>query len=157
MKGDTAHNDPSPSPDYPVSIGGSAETTAPAAVSDADRVKAWFDEFGRLVVVLKDTSGNNAITFSSVAGSGELAGATAQTQMPSVACKAVLLRAVLSNAGNVYIGGSGVTKVDGTTDTTTGYELGPGEQLPLIPISNLNLLYRICDNNGDDLTYLALS
>ena len=60
MKGDTAHNDPAPSPDYPLNMGGTAETTAPSAVSDGDRVKAWFDEYGRLIVALKSTSGGEA-------------------------------------------------------------------------------------------------
>lgn len=34
----------------PVKIGGKAETTVPTAVADADRVDAWFDEYGRQVV-----------------------------------------------------------------------------------------------------------
>lgn len=35
----------------PVKVGGKAETTVPAAVADGDRVDAWFDEYGRLVVL----------------------------------------------------------------------------------------------------------
>lgn len=88
--------------------------------------------------------------------SGELAGSASATQMPSIACSLVVFKAVASNAGNVYVGVSGVTKPDGTTDTTTGYELQPGESTPWLPVSNLNVFYRICDNAGDDLTYLAL-
>lgn len=88
--------------------------------------------------------------------SGELAGSATAVQMPDVRCSLVKFKAVLSNVGNVYIGASGVTKVDGTTDTTTGIELGPGEETGWIPITNLNLLYRISDNAGDDLTYIAV-
>ncbi len=88
--------------------------------------------------------------------SGELAGSAVALQMPDVACKLVKFKAVIGNAGNVYIGGEGVTAVDGTTDTTTGLELDASEETDWIPISNLNLLYRICDNAGDDLTYIAL-
>jgi hypothetical protein len=47
----------------PVKVGGKAETTAPSAVSDADRVDAFFDEFGRLIVRNKARTG----TTSSVA------------------------------------------------------------------------------------------
>lgn len=94
------------------------------------------------------------IRFHTIA-TGELAGSATAVQMPNVHCTAVMFKAVASNAGNVYIGVSTVTKVDGTTDTTTGFELGPGESTPWIPVTNLNLLYRICDNAGDDLTYLA--
>lgn len=95
------------------------------------------------------------VTYQTVA-TGELAGATSATQMPSVACKLVMLRAVSSNAGKVYVGPAGVTKVDGTTDTTSGLELAAGEQTPWLPIANLNQLWRICDNAGDDLSYVAL-
>lgn len=87
---------------------------------------------------------------------GEVAGSATAAQMPDIPCRMVCFKAVLSNAGNVYIGVSGATKVDGTTDATTGFELDAGEYTPWIPITNLNMLYRICDNAGDDLTYIAL-
>lgn len=88
---------------------------------------------------------------------GELQGSATALQLPDIPCKLVTFRARQDNAGSVYLGGvSGVTKPDGTTDATTGIEVDAGEQTPWIPIPNLNLLYRICDNAGDDLTYLAL-
>jgi hypothetical protein len=68
----------------------------------------------------------------------------------------VYIKAVSSNAGGVYIGFLGVTVVDGTTDTTSGYELEAGDAIGPIPLDNLNRLYIICDNAGDDITYLAL-
>lgn len=85
---------------------------------------------------------------------GEIAGSATAAQMPDISCLVVTFKAVASNAGNVYIGGTGVTKPDGTTDTTTGFELDAGQELPL-HISNLNALYYICDNAGDDLVYIA--
>lgn len=94
-------------------------------------------------------------TYSTVL-SGEIAGSATASQLPSIACKLVKFKAEVSNAGNVYIGVSGVTKPDGTTDTTTGLELLPGDDSGWMPIDNLSRLYRICDNAGDDLTYLAL-
>jgi hypothetical protein len=92
-----------------------------------------------------------------VVASGELQGSATALQMPSVACRYVKFKAVSDNAGNVYIGGAGVTVVDGTTDTTTGFELAAGEETGWLPASNANLFYRICDNAGDDLTYLAMA
>jgi len=88
--------------------------------------------------------------------SGEVAGSATADVFPTVASQMVLIRAHSDNAGKVYIGVGGVTKADGTTDTTTGLQLAAGESTPWLPISNLNLLYRICDNAGDDVTYLVL-
>jgi hypothetical protein len=94
--------------------------------------------------------------YTSVA-SGELAGVLSATQLPNVACKLARLKAAAGNLGNVYLGGSGVTKPDGSTDATTGLELAAGEETGWIPLDNLNRLYRICDNTGDDLFYLVLA
>lgn len=87
---------------------------------------------------------------------GELQGATSATQLPDVPCALVMFTALANNAGNVYLGGSGVTVPNGATDVTTGVELAPGASTPWMPVGNLNRFYRICDNAGDDLTYLAL-
>lgn len=87
--------------------------------------------------------------------SGELAGVTSATRLPSVTCAMVAFRAAAANTGKVYIGGAGVTKVDGTTDTTTGMQLSAGEWTPYLFVANLNVFYRICDGAGDALTYLA--
>ena len=87
---------------------------------------------------------------------GEIAGSATAAVMPTVSCAMVMFKAVIGNTGNVYIGIAGVTKVDGTTDTTTGWELDAGESTPWIPVDNLNRLYRICDGAGDDLVYMAV-
>ena len=89
--------------------------------------------------------------------SGELAGSATAVQMPDITCNAVSFAALSSNAGSVYIGGAGVTVPDGTTDTTSGMELAPGEKMQFIPCRNLNIFYYICDNATDDLVYLALT
>ena len=88
---------------------------------------------------------------------GEVAGSASATVFPTVTTKLVMFKAVSSNAGNVYIGIDAVTKVDGTTDTTTGWELAAGESTPWIPVSNLNFFYRICDNAGDDVVYMIVN
>jgi hypothetical protein len=86
---------------------------------------------------------------------GELAGSATAVQMPDVACSMVRFKAVHDNAGNVYIGAEGVTVANGSTDTTTGFLLDAGDDTGFIPCDNLSRFYRICDNAGDDLTYLA--
>jgi hypothetical protein len=89
--------------------------------------------------------------------SGEIAGAVSATRMPDIPIDgALVIQAAKSNVGNVYIGGAGVTKPDGSTDTTTGIELEPGEMIQFMPVDNLNVYYYICDNAGDDILYLIL-
>jgi hypothetical protein len=112
---------------------------------------------GSLRPIQTDESGiiKTQYTNSAVAV-GEVAGSATAAVFPTVTAKLVMFKAVKSNAGNVYIGIASVTKVDGTTDTTTGLELGPGESTGWIPASNLNLFYRICDNAGDDITYMVV-
>lgn len=46
VSGDVAHD--AADAGEPVKIGGKAETTEPAVVADADRVNAWFDEYGSM-------------------------------------------------------------------------------------------------------------
>lgn len=88
---------------------------------------------------------------------GERQGSATAVQLPDVSCKLVNIKAVASNTGKVYLGGSGVTKPDGTTDTSTGFELAAGAETGWIPIDNLNNFYIICDNATDDIVYLALN
>lgn len=87
---------------------------------------------------------------------GELEGVTEATQLPDRSCKLVMFKALETNTGNVYLGDATVTTPTGSTNTTTGYELTPGESTGWIPIDNLNRLYRICDGVNDDLSYLLL-
>jgi hypothetical protein len=90
---------------------------------------------------------------------GEIAGSATAAQLPSVVAKQVNFKAARSNAGNVYIGtASGLTVADGTTDITTGFELDAGEETGwiFVPGENLNSFYRICDNAGDDLSYMVI-
>jgi len=86
---------------------------------------------------------------------GEIAGSATAKQLPDVAVAGtVLIKALAGNSGNVYLGIAGtVTKADGTQDATTGLELDSGDQVELA-VSNLNELYIICDNAGDDLSYV---
>ncbi len=87
---------------------------------------------------------------------GEIAGSASALQFPDIPCRLFKLKATNSNAGDVYVGRSDVTVPDGTLDATSGLELQPGDDSGWILAPNLNLYYLICDNAGDDLTYLAL-
>lgn len=95
-----------------------------------------------------------ALTLSDV---GEIAGNTSATIMPTVTSKWVKLKAQFDNVGKVYVGLSDVTKSAGTEDATSGWQLSAGEEMPWLPLSNLNQLYRITDNAGDDLCYMILT
>ncbi len=86
---------------------------------------------------------------------GEIAGTITATQLPDIACSKVKIKAVGDNSGYVYLGAKGVTKPNGANDETTGYELDAGEETDWLIIDNLNKLYRICDNAGDELVYIA--
>ncbi len=99
--------------------------------------------------------GQRPFVFTAIA-CGELAGSASVLQMPDVSCKLVKFKALSDNAGKMYIGGAGVTVANGTTDVTTGLQIGAGEETGWLPVTNLNLFYRICDNAGDDLSYLVM-
>ena len=94
-------------------------------------------------------------TYSTVL-TGEIAGSATAVQLPNIACRRVRFKAVASNAGNVYLGGAGVTIPQGTADATSGWELDATQETPWIPVGNLNKFYLISDNAGDDLMYIAL-
>lgn len=100
--------------------------------------------------------GQNVIKTHPTVKSGEVAGSASALQMPDIPCRMVKFKATNSNVGDVYIGPSTVTIPDGTVDATSGLELQPGDDSGWILIFNLNQLYLICDNAGDDLTYLVL-
>ena len=89
--------------------------------------------------------------------SGERQGSASAAQLPDIPCRAVAICALSSNAGSVWLGGASVTVADGTTDTTSGLELQAGDMTQFIPVDNLNVFYIICDNAGDDITYLILA
>jgi len=101
-------------------------------------------------------SGFNTFQYVKVKASGERAGSTSAVQLPDVAAKFVNIKAVRSNSGNVYVGFAGVTVVDGTTDITSGWELDAGEETGWLPVGNLDALYIICDNAGDDIVYMIV-
>jgi hypothetical protein len=84
--------------------------------------------------------GFNASQYVKVVATGEHAGSTSADQLPDITAKAVNIK--------------GVTVVNGTTDVTSGWELNAEGETGWIPVGNLNELYIICDNAGDDIVYM---
>ena len=76
--------------------------------------------------------------------------------MRGAPCRMAKIQGVSDNAGNVYWGGAGVTVPNGTTDTTSGIALSAGTVTSWIPVLNLNEIYIIGDNAGDDIVYVCL-
>jgi hypothetical protein len=132
-------------------------TSAAAGVFLSRSLPTGVNSIGKLAANAGVDIGDVGVKSYTTVACGELQGSAAALQMPSIACKMVNFKARKDNAGYVYIGGAGVTKPSGTTDITTGLELDAGEETGWLTVDNLNRFYRICDNAGDDLTYIALS
>lgn len=79
-------------------------------------------------------------------------GATDRVRLPNNGCFWCELYAPAGNAGDVYIGGDGVTNAVGTD---VGFPLSPGDTLILKEIQNTNEIYAATDNAGDDIGFLA--
>lgn len=131
----------------------------PQASIKAD-VTGPLDGAGNVRVNMVQATGAPTVTVRqetyTVVRCGEVSGSVTAKQLPQVACKLVKIVALNDNAGNVYIGGAGVTVANGTTDATTGLQLDGGQDSGWIPVADLNELFIISDNAGDDITYLAL-
>lgn len=54
ITGDVAHD--AADSGNPLKIGGKASTAKPAAVSNGDRVNAWFDEYGQMHIILENSN-----------------------------------------------------------------------------------------------------
>lgn len=86
---------------------------------------------------------------------GTTAGGTAYGT--STPCRAVKLKARAANTGKVYfvIGTGTVTKLDGTSDTTSGWELAAGDETDLlVGLDNLTDLKGIGDNASDSVVVM---
>lgn len=67
--------------------------------------------------------------------------------LASNACRKALIKALVANTINVYVGASGIT-------TGTGYELAPGEAVNL-DITNTNLVFVIASTTGASVSWIA--
>lgn len=90
--------------------------------------------------------------------SGEMAGSATAVPFTSVRCHWAKFKAAIDNAGNVFIGKTGVTKMAGTTTATAGWPLDAGQETDWIPVPDGDLanLFYICDNAGDDVAYFCV-
>lgn len=88
---------------------------------------------------------------------GEQAGSATAAQMAAQAGRFIYIRALPSNAGNVYVGnvGNTITAAAGTTDATSGYLLDAGDEISIPLKANVNEIWYICDNAGDDFSYMV--
>lgn len=79
----------------------------------------------------------------------QCASMAAQMQSVSTECSKVVIKALPTNAGRVYIGGSDMET------TTQGFLLVASETTPLLEIDNLNKLYVIAVTSTDKVAYIA--
>jgi hypothetical protein len=73
----------------------------------------------------------------------------AATQFPAQACNTILIKASRDNTGVVYIGGAGVSNLN-------GYELEPSESIE-VNVSNANLIYAISEVLSEKVRWLVVS
>lgn len=92
--------------------------------------------------------------FDGIESHGEITSNGTATVFPSVAGGLVRIKAQSDNSDSVFIGTSTVTTMNGTTDTTTGYELAPGDAEWFF-VTPLSSLYLISITSGDGVTYLV--
>lgn len=89
---------------------------------------------------------------------GELKGSTDAKQLPNQKFNYAYVKAATDNTGVIYVGGAGVTRPVGTSDTTTtGFPLSAGQVLPLDGEGNLNSIYFIAAADTDDLIYWGVT
>lgn len=89
---------------------------------------------------------------------GEVAGSVTAVQFPHIVKgDYIRFKAHADNAGNVYVGRVGVTKVAGSSGMTAGFQLAPSDDSGWIPMpfGGSQAFYYICDNAGDDFTYMV--
>lgn len=82
-------------------------------------------------------------------GRGTVAAAGTRVQLAANAAKAVRLRALTTNVGNIYFGNVGVTSANGDI-------LAPGEVVPL-SIDNLNRIYIDADTAANAVSWTVLN
>jgi hypothetical protein len=71
------------------------------------------------------------------------------TPFPSQACNSVLIKGARDNTGVIYVGGAGVSNLN-------GYELEPSESI-VMNISNVNLLNAVAEVLNEKVRWLVIS
>jgi len=73
----------------------------------------------------------------------------AVTPFPAQACNSVLIKASRDNTGIIYVGGAGVSNLN-------GYELEPSESI-VMNISNVNLLNAVAEVLNEKIRWMVVS
>jgi hypothetical protein len=109
------------------------DTTSKALVVTGDSTSIPADQVSTL------TSGRKTVA----------AAGTAEAIRASLACKWVLVSALLTNTSQVNVGGSAALAAAGTS---TGTPLNPGASVTL-PVSNANLVFVDAGTSGDGVSF----
>lgn len=96
--GDRAHDAVETAVDYPVKIGGKAQSAIPSAVANNDRVNAYFDLNGRLVTVATGDVAHDAVD----SGSPVKIGGKASTSTPTAVANADRVDAFFDEYGRLH-------------------------------------------------------
>ena len=89
-------------------------------------------------------------------GHGVVVCGTVRTAVPVPTSTRILyVKALATNTGKIYFGGPTVTNTVGSTNATTGYELRPGDPMPLVPTTDASSFFVIGTQAGDGVTYLG--
>ncbi len=108
---------------------------------------ALLDSSGRLLVALDVTALKPFTTPAN--GRTTVTAAGTRVQLPGVACKIAIIKALPANTNNIYLGDSAVSSAN-------GHVLDAGDDVK-VPIDNLNRLYIDADTAGEGVSYLVLS
>jgi len=65
----------------------------------------------------------------------------------------IMVKALVTNTNNIYIGNDGSDDID----STNGWELEPGDVIIFGYIGNLGALYLDADTNGEGVAWIRLS
>jgi hypothetical protein len=88
-------------------------------------------------------------------GSGEVSVTTSNQRLPGKRINRVWFQAPKTNGGNLYVGWASATVMDGTTNTTTGWELDKTDTIGPISASNLDEFTVIGTDASDSLIYIT--
>lgn len=98
---------------------------------------------------------NVSFAKSTVTKGGEILGNVLSQILPSISCRIVKFKALRSNAKPIYIGPSNLSVPNGTTNTTAGWPLYPGEETDWYFVDSLSRFEMIGENNTDSVVYVA--
>jgi len=99
----------------------------------------------------QDGASNVRIPGSNQVGHGVVTVATANTEstLPNVPCREIMVIALDTNTGPIYLGGPG------TSATSYGVKLKPDASV-VLPVSNANLISIVASADGEGVSYVTV-